>query len=164
VNPSELAFLIVMIVLLVGLAGYFGWRQLQTLGSLRTQPAEEQPYLRRQAIRRLICCVLMLVLAGMLLGSLPLDASLQEMRRELERRPQGDEAVPEEHKDLFRLYVTYWMAALCVLFALLALAAVDFWAIARFGARHRRQLQADHRAGLKEEIARLRRRHNGNGE
>ena len=45
----------------------------------------------------------------------------------------------------------------------LLLAALDFWSTARFGLRHRRQLQADHRALLKEEVARLRSRRNGHG-
>jgi len=41
------------------------------------------------------------------------------------------------------------------------LAAVDVWAIARFGLRHHRQLQADHRDGLKRDVARLRQERNG---
>jgi hypothetical protein len=163
VNPSERAFLILLVVLLLALAGYFAWRQIQTLRSLRSQPADDQSYLRRQAIRRLICCALMLVLAGLLAGSFLLEPIYQEMRREIAQQPPGA-PVREEHRDFARFFTAYWGAALCVLFVLLLLAGVDFWAIARFGVRHRRQLQADHRAELQAELARFRRRHNGNGE
>jgi hypothetical protein len=165
VSSSELAFVLVLTALLLGLAGYFGWRQVQTLRSLRSQPADDRPFLRRQAIRRLVCSALMLVLAGLLVGSLLIEPSYQEMAAKHKRQPpQGPEAVAQEDWDFARFFAAYWMAALLVLFVLLLLAGADFWAIARFGARHRRQLQADHRAGLKEELARLRRRYNGDGE
>jgi hypothetical protein len=107
----------------------------------------------------------MLVLAGLLVGSLLIEPSYQEMAEKLKKQqPQGPEAVAQEDWDFARFFAAYWTAALLVLFVLLMLAGADFWAIARFGARHRRQLQADHRAGLKEELARLRRRYNGDGE
>jgi hypothetical protein len=164
VDPSELGFLILVTVLLLGLAGYFGWRQFQTLRSLYSEPAEDRAFLRRQAVRRLVCCGLMLVLAGLFVGDLLLlEPSYQEVIRQRPQPPAG-EPMSQEREDFARLFAVFWIAVLCVLFALLALAGADFWAIARFGARHRKQLQADHRAGLKEEIARLRRRHNGNGE
>jgi hypothetical protein len=164
VNPSELAFFILLTVLLVGLAGYFAWKQVQTLRALRTQPqpsAEDRGYLRRQAVRRLVCCALMLVLAGLLVGYLMIDPHYRAMIRDLEANPPADGGVPPGDRDFARFFAAYWVAFLFVLFVLIALAMVDFWAIARFGMRHRRQLQADHRALLHEEIARLRRRHNG---
>src|SRR5437764_9767901 len=160
VDPAELFFLVALAAVLVGLAGYFGWRQVQTLRGLAGQPAEDRSYLRRQAVRRLVCCTLMVVLAGLLLGNIFLEPHLQEMSRQLAQQ-QGEAS--QENKEFARFFGVYQGAALIVLFALLLLAAVDFWAIARFGMRHRRQLQADHRASLHEEIARLRRRHNGDG-
>jgi hypothetical protein len=167
VTPAELAFHLVLIVLLLFLAGYFGWKQFQTLRGLRrsTETAEDRRFLRRQAIRRLVCCGLMLLLAGLIMGNLFLDTSYREMLQERERgRERGVEAVAEEHRDFARFFTAYWAATLFVLFTLITLAGFDFWAIARFGMRQRRQLQADHRAILHEEIARFRRQRNGEGE
>jgi hypothetical protein len=165
VNPAEFGFSLVLVVLLLILAGYFGWRQIQTLRGLRRpsdESAEDRKYLRRQAIRRLVCCGLMLLLAGLLVGTLFLEPGYQEMTRDLER--DGPEAASQEHKAFARFFTSYWIAILFVLFALIALAGFDFWAIARYGMRHRRQLKADHRALLHEEIARYRRQRNGEGE
>ena len=162
-NPAELIFSLVLIVVLLLLAGYFGWRQFQTLRSLRQAPGpspEDRSYLRRQAVRRLVCCTLMVVLAGLLSGSLAIEPGYQKLRRELEP-PRDAAVVPQEHKDFARFYAAYWIATLLVVFALIGLAGVDFWAIARYGARHRRQLKADHRAELHEEVARIRRQRNG---
>ncbi|HVI52708.1 MAG TPA: hypothetical protein VM661_15975, partial [Candidatus Sulfotelmatobacter sp.] len=66
--------------------------------------------------------------------------------------------------DFARFFATYWIAVLFVLFVLIALAGVDFWAIARYGARHRRQLKADHRAMLLADVARFRRQRNGDSD
>jgi uncharacterized membrane protein YjgN (DUF898 family) len=162
VKPAELTFSLVVIVVLVLLAGYFGWQQVQTLRGLRRQPEqpdEDRHYLRRQAIRRLVCCGLMLVLAGMFVGNLLIEPTFQDMTRQ---QPAGEAS--EEQKDFARFFTAYWGAFMLVLFTLIALAGFDFWAIARFGLRHRRQLQADHRASLHAEIARLRRQRNGEGE
>jgi hypothetical protein len=164
VNPAELTFSLVLAVVLLLLAGYFGWKQVQTLRGLRrssAESAEDRRYLRRQAIRRLVCCGLMLVLAGMLGGNLIIEPTFQEMIRQ---PPPAGQAVSEEQKDFARFFTVYWAAFMFVLFALIALAGFDFWAIARFGLRHRRQLQADHRAILLQEVARFRRQRNGEGE
>ena len=39
----------------------------------------------------------------------------------------------EEQKDFYRLMATYWGAALVLLFAIIALAGIDAWAISRYG-------------------------------
>ena len=147
-NPAELVFTLALAAVLLGLAGYFGWRQVQTLRGLAGMGVEEQHYLRAQAYRRLFCSALMVVLAGMLVGWIFLGADA------------ADPAAPLT-ADLARLFSVYWIAALLVLLVLVALAAVDFWAIARFGMSQHRRLQADQRALLEEHAARRRRERNG---
>jgi hypothetical protein len=167
VTPAELIFFVVLIVLLLLLAGYFGWKQLQTLRGLRrpsSETAEDRRFLHRQAIRRLVCCALMLLLAGLLIGNLFLDSSYREMMDERKRDLERGVEASQEHKDFARFFTAYWAATLFVLFTLITLAGFDFWAIARFGLRQRRQLQADHRAILHEELARFRRQRNGESE
>ena len=161
-KPAELIYLLLLIGLLVLLAGYFGGKQFQTLRGLRRQPDlsdEDRRYMRRQGIRRLVCCGLMLLLAGLLVGTLFIEPAYQEMSQRVE---QGQQDAAD--KDFFRFFMAYWIAILFVVFSLIALAGFDFWAIARFGMRHRRQLQASHRAILHQEIARLRRQRNGESE
>jgi hypothetical protein len=163
VNPGELSFTLVLIVVLLGLAGYFGWRQIQALRGLRGQPdlpREDRRYVRRQGVRRLVCCVLMVVLAGMLVGWFFLHPHYREVSLQLDQRAKGEDITPEQ-RTFLRLFAIYWIAALFMLFMIFVLAAVDFWAITRFGLRHHRRLQADHRAELEEQVARLRARRNG---
>jgi hypothetical protein len=163
VNPGEFSFTLSLIVVLLALAGYFGWRQIQALRALRTQPElarEDRRFARRQALRRLVCCVLMVIVAGMLVGWFALHPQYREVSRQLEERGPNAERTPEQ-KAFLQFFAAYWIVALFLLFLIIFLAAVDFWAIARFGLRHHRQLQADHRAEIEEEVARLRARRNG---
>src|SRR5262249_3960308 len=114
--------------------------------------------------RRLLCSGLMIVFAGLLFGWFFLEGSFREVREEL--RQQKEQAAPAEltaeQKDFVRLFTGYWIVGLLVLLSLISLAAVDFWSIARFGLRKHRQLQADHRALLRSDVAQ--RRSQGNGQ
>jgi hypothetical protein len=150
----------------VGLALYFGRRQVQTLRLLRTVEAgnvDERRYLRAQAYRRLFCSGLMVLFAALLVGSIFLDlqrpAILKEVREARDKDP--DARLTEEQDRFVRLFSMYWITALLVVLLLLALAALDFWATARFGLRQHRQLQADHRSLLQQDMARHRRDRNG---
>jgi hypothetical protein len=165
VNPAELAFGLVLVPVLVGLAGFFTWRQLRTLRSLRTgqHSVEERVYLRMQSYRRLACSALMVVLAGLLVGSFFLEAPqqqvLQERREQNAREPASD--IQPEHRDFLRTFTVYWMVTLFVVFAMLMLVAADVYAIARFGARQHRRLREDFNSALAQEVARLRGGRNG---
>jgi hypothetical protein len=164
VNPAELAFGAVVVPVLLGLAAYFGWRQRRTLLSLRANPdlpPEERGYLRVQAWRRLACCALMVVLAGLLVGSYFFEAPLQEVGEAIrERSAQGQDPEPE-HKTFARAFAGYLIAILLVLLTMLILVVMDVFAIARFGARQHRKLREDYRAALQSEITRLRGERNG---
>lgn len=167
-NPDELALILIFVTILLGLAGYFGWRQVQTLRKLAAEPpgdAEDRRYLRTQAYRRLFCSGLMAVFAGLLIGWIFLDQRYRNIQAQV---PQGAAALPEgqlteEQKDFVRLFSVYWIVALLILLVLVALAAVDFWAIARYGLSQRRRLQEDHRALLAEQVA-ARRKQQRNGQ
>jgi hypothetical protein len=166
VNPSELAFGAVVVLVLLFLAGFFAWRQIRALRSLRTQPElsrEDRRYVRSQAWRRLLCSALMLILAGLLVGSFFLEDPLQRVsaQRAAQTAQGGPAEVQPAHKVFLQQFTTYWIVVLLVLLLMLLLVAVDVWAIARFGARHHRQLRADLQATLASEVARLRRRQNG---
>jgi hypothetical protein len=163
---SELIYVILMVVLLVGMAGYVGWRQWQTLRRLPQQSLsrDEYRYYRTLALRRLVGSVLMVVLAGLLVGSYWLGQERQA--QEMSQRNQGegeptDAPLNEAEKQFLTQYSTFWIVFGLVLLSLVALAFMDFWTIHRFARRHIRQLQADRRAMIAREVAEYRRQRNG---
>jgi hypothetical protein len=161
-----LAFGAVLVAVLVGVAVYFGRRQLRALRALRSASdlgPEDRIYIRSQAYRRLVCSVLLLVLAGLWTGYFFLEGPLRQVERERVEQTAQDPSAPvqPEHKDFLRHYTAYSIAVLLVLMLLLLLAAADVWAIARFGQRHHRQLRADLQATLADDLARLRKQGNG---
>jgi hypothetical protein len=166
VDPSDLAFRAIVVPVLVLLAVYFGWQQVRALRGLAGQPdldLEDRLYIRRQAARRLVCSALMVILAGLLIGSFFLEAPLQQVEQERAAQNLQGENVPIEpgHWAFLQNFTAYWSIILLVLMIMLFLVAVDLWAIARFGERHRRQLRADLQETLAREVAKLRQQHNG---
>ena len=70
-DPLELTLGMGLAGLLVGVAGYFTYRQQQTLQQLRHDTEltlDDRRYLHRQVVRRLFSSVLLVVLAGFLVG------------------------------------------------------------------------------------------------
>lgn len=145
--------------LLLGLAVFFGWRQRRTIRTVREDGSlshADRRYLWQQALRRLCGSALMAAFAGFLIGWLFVGQGLSDLAPAAEQPEAGP--MPQHTKDSLRFLTLYWMTALLVLLALLALAVLDLWATARFGMRHRQQLAADRQAALEEEAARLRQR------
>ena len=142
------------IVIAVGLASvstYFLWRQAGTLHRLRMDPRlphEQRVYLTKQGWRRMCGAILLLVLAFMLFGSVFLDYDPQQMSPE--NLPQVDEATA---KQSLRFLTFYLMTMLLILMAILTLAVLDFWAIARFGVQQQKQLAQEHQELLAAELA-----------
>src|SRR5204863_5194109 len=100
---EHLGYAFIVVVLLV-LAGYYGWRQVQALRRLRSAgdlPQEERTYIRHQAWRRLFCCGLMVLLAGMLIGSsvLGLETRASQLIREREAARLNDEPLPTPNSE-----------------------------------------------------------------
>jgi hypothetical protein len=164
VNPSaELAFAAVIVVILLALAGYYGWRQWQTLRGLRHQEnltAEDRRYFRNQAWLRLVSCGLMVVLACLMAGSYL--SGREEHARELAQpgATAAQKADPEQ-KRFANQYITYWIFSLLVLMVIVFLTVFDLVAIRRYGLRHLRKIQADRRAMLERQVALLRSQRNG---
>lgn len=154
----EHVFVSLIIVVLLGLAGYYGWRQVQTLRLLPLQenlPPEDRSYVRNQAWRRLACCGLMVLLAALLMGTYLLGLEGQAKKH--------DGLSAAEQRQFVHLYTYIWITILVFLLSLLGMAAFDLWAIYRFGLRHHRQIQADRRAMLERQVARMRTERNGHG-
>ena len=164
----ELIFAGLIVVVLISVAVYYGPRQLQALRNLRTDAesdARDRRYLRAQAWRRLINSALMLFLAALLVGSYIVGQERHateigaKATNQTERAP-GSGPSAEQERFLNR-YSATWILIGLVLFAILALAFADLWAIRIFGLRHYRKIQADRREVIQREVARLRSQRNG---
>jgi hypothetical protein len=149
-----------LVATLLGVSSYYAWRQLRALRGLRRTPGlpdAEARYVRRQAWRRLVGCVLMLVMAGLLAVTL---LYLEGPTQQIADRGVGLPPTPEE-RDFLSLWVGGWIAILLVLMAVVFLAAWDLWATRLYGVREMRKIQADRRAMIERQASRVRRQRNG---
>ena len=165
-ETSQVVFGVTLVVVLVAMAGYFAWRQGRTLQSLRDtpdMPAEERRYLRNQAWRRLVCSGLMVVLAILLAAHFSLEGPVNELVAKGEANRAAGEKRPLDanEKQFVDFYRNFWALVLLVLLAIICLAAVDYFAIRRFGKHQYRKIQADRRAMIEGELTRLRSQRNG---
>ena len=165
---QQIIFGAALIAALLLLALYYGWRQVLTLRRLRRNPDlpdEERRYQHRQAVRRLVNSVLMLVLAALLTGVMAyLENPTQQLVKQHDDAIAKGEKPPErtpEQRQLVLVWASWWVALLVVLLAVVVLAALDLWAIRTYGLRQFRKLQADRRAMIERQAARLRHGRNG---
>jgi len=166
VELHQVVFGIALILLLLTMAIFFAWRQGQTLRGLQQasdQDQEERRYLRSQAWRRLVCSALMVILAVLLGASFFLEEPASRLVREGESNQQQGIKRPlhGEEQRFFTLYQQFWGVACFVLFLIIVIAGVDYMAIRRYGSRQYRQIQADRKAMIQSELARLRSQRNG---
>jgi hypothetical protein len=168
VGWSQIIFGAVLVAALLFLSLYYGWRQIVALRRLRANPDlpdEERRYQHRQAVGRMVNSVLLLVLAALLTGVMAyLETPTQQLVQQRDDAVARGEAPPEltpEQRHLVRVWGWLWVALLVVLLAVVLLAALDLWAIRRWGLRQYRKLQADRRAMIERQAARLRHGRNG---
>jgi hypothetical protein len=169
VEPNQIVFTSLLIVILLGLAGFSVWRQWQTRQSLHGEinlSLEDRLFVQRQFRRRLACAGLMVLLAGLLALSFVLEGPANQLvaQGEAARARGGElqELNPEQERFL-HLWSGFWIVALLVLLGIIVLAGLDLRAIRRYGQRHLRQIQADRRTMIEHEIARVRSQRNGHG-
>jgi hypothetical protein len=165
-ETAELVFGGVLVLVLLSLAGFYGWRQVRTLRGMKApdeRPEEERRFVRRQAWRRLVGSGLMVIFAGLLVGSVAFNASLRRLseRNEEAGRNNEERTLDAEEWEFAHTYAVYWIVCLLVLMAILATATLDLLAIRRFGRRQISQIQSDRRAMIEREVARMRRDRNG---
>lgn len=164
----EIAFGVFLILLLLALAGYYAYRQRNTLRLIRSEPElspQDRVYLFRQVRRRLLSSVLMVVFAGLLVGWFFLERDVGQLEPTPEQKAQAEKVdLDPTQKDSIRFFTLYVVVVFLVLFAILFLAALDIMATAKFGLRYHRRLAADHRTDLEKVAAELRKHRNGSPE
>jgi hypothetical protein len=158
----------VLAALLLVVSCYISVQQFRSLRKLRSQTYladEDRSYFRYQSWIRLTGCILMVILGAMVAGGYALG--LNEQANELgkaaqEQKAQGEEpTMTPEQRRIGQLFGAYWIAVLVLLMVIVLLAALDMWAIRRYGRRQLQQLEADYRAGVEKDVALLRSRRNG---
>jgi hypothetical protein len=161
-----LAYLIAAILLV--LAGYFGRQQVLALRRLRGDRELSPPdrsYMRNQAWLRLTSCTLMVVLAAMVAGAylFGMEDRATELAKIVQaQRERGQEiTLTPEQQQFGKLWTSYWIVVTFLLMVVVILAAIDIWTIRRYGRRHLRQIDADRRAMVENEVAILRSQRNG---
>ena len=159
VNPAELVFGIVLIVVLVGLAVFFAARQIRVrrgLVAATTLSPEERGFLIRQTRRRVLCSVLMVIFAIFLAGWFVIEANLPDLKKMADENAAVQGPEPAKAHPLVEMVAYYWILALLVLFGIFLLAGLDFFATARYGMHQKKLLEIERRAALEVEAARLR--------
>jgi hypothetical protein len=151
---------------LLGVAGFYTWRQVVLLRRLGQRPdlgSEEHSFLRRQAWRRLINSGLMLILAGLFAFALVyLEGPVQQVADEREAMPaENTPPLTPQQAHLVNLWLGLYIAILLVLLAVLFFAAVDLWSTRRYARKAYRKLQDDRRAMIERQVIRLRQERNG---
>jgi hypothetical protein len=165
-----LFFAMALVVVLLGMAGYYTWRQWQALRHLRVADeldAADRRYYLVRAWRRLVGCGVMVLLAAGLAGTYLLgqEWKAHELGEAQAVEPHdGDAEVaapdPEQTRWL-RQYSTFWIVFSMLLFSLVGLAFWDFLATRRYGMRNLRQIQQDRRAMIEGQLVRLRQQRGG---
>jgi hypothetical protein len=164
---TQILYGALLVVVLLALAGYYAWRQVQTVRGLRVAEEmglEERLYLHRQVRRRIFGCILMVVLAVLLSGLLLfLEGPMSELSDYISAaRERGEEPeLSPEQRSLRKLYTLWNIGLLLTLLVFLATAGVDYLSTRRFGRRQLRRIQVDRRAMIERQAARLRQERNG---
>jgi hypothetical protein len=167
-EPGQIAFAATLVVMLVGVAGFFLWRQWHTFRRLRTEhdlSFEDRIYLRNQAWRRLVCSVIMLILAGFLIVHFALEPPTNELiardqaQRDSGKTPEHTEA----ERQLVHVYGVFWGLFLLGLLSIITLAGFDYFAIRSYARRQYSKIREGRRLMIEEQLARLRSQRNGHG-
>ncbi len=172
-NSQQVLLAVFGVVLLI-VAGYFGWRQLKLLRWLKDQPQlslEDRIYYRRQAVRRLVGCLLLVVLALQIGGLFYWDVfgrleQLSAVGDDAQARgvKLGPDDMTEEQKEFLRFAWNYIAFTVLTVLLLVVMAMLDVMSIRRYGMRHRRRISEDRRAMLERQLPNLRwNRSNGAG-
>ena len=129
--------------------------QFRNLVRLRraTLPSDDRRYLRGQCQRRTLNSVLLLALAGMMVGSY-WSGGMRELSRIANVKQQDPPAeITPEDRETIRMWAAYWIVFLIILFVVVAVAIADYSATTLYGRQQLRRLQGEHRERLERDLA-----------
>jgi hypothetical protein len=156
----ERFFGIFWVIVPLVVATVIAWRQVRAWDWQRAQPdlsADDRRYFRRQVLRRLALCLL-LILAAALLGGLYGMGILDELQR---LNDVGETAQAEgrkltaEEQAFVSFAFKYVGCILIVVLLILIVGCIELAAIRRYGMRHRRRIREDRQAMLRRQLPEL---------
>ena len=168
---AAVGLLLASVLLALGVGS--GLRQRRTLRRLRVEkylPSDERTYLRRQAWRRSLTAVVLVAIGGMIAGAYlsGMEARAngiadRRKRADAQPDPAADPGRPadaidrpppsDDDKQFVKVYGTYWIAILVLLFGAVCLAVFDFWATRWYFMAQYRRIKADHESKLRRDLA-----------
>ena len=144
-----------LVVVAVGAALAFGWRQARFLWTAPASDSEERAVMRRSARRRLVVSALVAACGVLIAG--PYLTGLAGRINALVDLPPGErQPLSDEQRHDVWMYYLCWAAVMVALVIALVIIAVDFWDVRRFWRRSLQRLNDDRRAMLERQLARLR--------
>ncbi len=159
-DPLPLILAWLLVALLAGIAGGFGWLQVQTLrrSAGPEMSASDRSYFRAQAWRRLASCGLLgsiaVTIATAMFSGLMAEAAALGQTLSEERSLHGSVTLTPEQRRLGEAFVMTWGLVLLLLMAAVGIAAVDMLAIRSYGRRHLEAIRRERRAALTRSEAR----------
>jgi hypothetical protein len=151
-----------LVLLLLAVAGYFSWQQvssLRTLAHIDGLAPEDRHYIRNMAVRRLVGCTMLtgiavLIAVAFMSGLEDRVQKLADLRQSMPEGPKPE--LDDEQRVLVKIYLGYAVTLLLLLFGVVSLAAIDVWAIRRYGRRHYQRIKGDRREMLEQQLRILR--------
>jgi len=133
--------------------------QFTQLRQLRTGPMmadEDRRYFRNRCRRRILNGLIMVALAAMLSGSYlsGIEARANQMAADADAARQAQivrELSPEE-LEFRKFYSLYWIGILGLLFLIMTVADVDFWATYRYARSQLKRIREDQQAMLRRDL------------
>src|SRR5438445_11734164 len=119
---AEIVFASLIVIVLVALAVYYGWKEFQTLFHLRALdplPLDERRYRIARAWRRLVNSCLMVILAALLGGSyfLGFEQHAAEAARKADEAERAASSAPSrEQQEFLNRYSALWAMIALVFF------------------------------------------------
>jgi NADH:ubiquinone oxidoreductase subunit 5 (subunit L)/multisubunit Na+/H+ antiporter MnhA subunit len=165
---GHIVFAVAIVVALVSVASFFLWRQSLTYRELRTAEdlgPEDRAYLRNQVWRRVVCSVLMLLLAGFLTIQFVLEPAVDTLlARDQAQIDQGKKVEhTEADRRLVNVYGWFWYLVSFAVLSLLTFAGWDYIATRNYARRQYSKIREGRRTMIEEQLARLRSQRNGHG-
>ncbi len=159
-DATALALVLAVGLVLLGAAtGAFQVRGLRRLAARTHVPSDEFAYLRNRHRRRLLTGVVLVTLGG-LIGGAYLSGMVRRADQLGEPRPPAAGADPADkppmtdaEKQFFRLWTSYWVLILVLVFLLVGLAMIDALATRRYWLAVYRQIKDEHQSMLRRDLA-----------
>ena len=131
---------------------------LRRLAGRRLVPSDEYAYLRGRYRRRLATAFVFVGVGGMIAGAYLSGMEARAAALAAADGPDADDPnagkreLNPTQKQFVRIWGSYWIVVILLVFVLLALAVADGWATRRYWMGQYRQLKEDHQTRLRRDL------------